>query len=59
MATGDTTSPRPKVAAAGIAGAVTIVLVALAEASGINVEPEVASSLTTVIAFLAGYLKRE
>ena len=51
------TKPNSKVQAAGFAGALTIVLVwALAQA-GVELPPEVASAITTVIATAAGYIK--
>lgn len=49
--------PRPKVAAAGIAGACTVILVWLAGLAGVEVPSEVASALTALLAFAAGYLK--
>lgn len=52
-------APTPKVAAAGIAGAVSIIVVWLMHAAAsIDVPPEVASAFTTVVAFAAGYLKQ-
>jgi putative flippase GtrA len=49
-------APRPKVAAAGIAGAITtIVIWILNSLLGVEVPPEVAAAITTVLAFLAGY----
>ena len=52
-------TPVPKVAAAGIAGAVTVILVWLLNtAAGVDVPPEVASSFTAVLAFAAGWLKK-
>ena len=49
-------APRPKVAAAGIGGAVTtIVIWLLNDMAGIEVTPEVAAALATIIAFVAGY----
>ena len=51
---------RPKVAAAGIGGAVTtIALYVLSEAAGVEVPPEIASAIAVVVAFSAGYLKGE
>jgi hypothetical protein len=48
--------PRRKVAAAGAGGAVTTLLIwALQAFAGVEVTPEVAAAITTVIAFLAGY----
>lgn len=46
-----------KVAAGGVAGAVTIILVWLLNtAAGVDVPPEVASALTTVLSFAAGWI---
>lgn len=49
--------PQPKVAAAGAAGAVTIMLVWAAGLAGLDVPPEVASAFTVLISFAAGWLK--
>jgi hypothetical protein len=49
--------PQAKVAAAGIAGAVTVLVVWIASIFGLEVPPEAASAFTTIIAFGAGYLK--
>jgi len=46
-----------KVKASGAAGAVTVLLVFALEQAGVSVPPEVASALTTVIGFVAGYLR--
>ncbi len=52
-------APKPKVAAAGIAGAVTAIAIWLLRAAvRVEVPPEVASATTTVLAFGAGYLKK-
>jgi hypothetical protein len=51
------TDIHPKVAAATLAGAVTILVVYIAQLAGWTLPPEVASAFTTVIAFGAGYLK--
>jgi len=48
---------NPKVAAGGIAGAVTILVVYIAGVLGLDVPPEVSSAFTTLVAFGAGYLK--
>jgi len=49
-------APRPKVAAAGIAGAATTILIwILNSLMGVEVPPEVAAAITTILAFLAGY----
>jgi len=47
--------PKRKVSAAGLGGAVSIIVVALIG----NVAPEVASAITTVCSFAAGYLVPE
>jgi hypothetical protein len=52
-------APRPKVAAAGAAGAVTVILVWVAGLFGLEVPSEVASAFTALIAFAAGYLRSE
>lgn len=49
---------NPKVTAATLAGAVTVVLVWIVGVLGVSVPPEVASAVTTILAFTAGYLKR-
>lgn len=49
--------PHPKVNAAGLAGAVSVLIVAVLSEVGVDLGPEVASALTTVLAFGAGYLK--
>ena len=51
-------SPQPKVVAGGAAGAVTVVLVWAAGLAGLEVPPEVASAVTVLISFGAGYLKK-
>ncbi len=51
-----TAAPTNKVAAAGVAGALTIVLVYFAGLAGLEVPPEVASAVTALLAFSAGYL---
>lgn len=51
--------PTPKVAAGGIAGAITILIVAALAAFGIVLDPVAASALSTLIAFGAAWLKRE
>lgn len=46
-----------KVAAGGVAGAVTIILVwVLNSAIGVDVPPEVASAFTTILTFVAGFV---
>lgn len=48
---------QPKVAAAGAAGAVTVVLVWVAGMFGVDVPPEVASAVTVLISTAAGWLR--
>jgi hypothetical protein len=48
---------HPKVQAAGAAGAVSIILVWIAEIAGLAVPPEVASAITALLAFGAGYIR--
>jgi len=49
-------APRPKVAAAGIAGAAATILIwILHDLAGVDVTPEVAAAIATILAFLAGY----
>jgi protein-S-isoprenylcysteine O-methyltransferase Ste14 len=52
-------APTKKVAAGGAAGAVTVLLVFIAGQFGLEVPPEAAAALTTLLAFAAGWLKRE
>lgn len=54
-----TLQPTSKVAAAGIAGALTIILVYALGQFSIDVPAGVASAITTIIAFAAGYIKQE
>lgn len=51
-------NPTPKVAAGGIAGALTIVLVWFLGAVDVDVPPEVASAITTIIGTGAAYVKK-
>lgn len=48
-------SIHPKVAAGSIAGAVTLIVVFAADQLGVSIPPEVASALTTVFSFIAGF----
>lgn len=48
---------HPKVKASGIAGAVSILLIAALEGLGVDVSPEVAGAITTVCATAAGWLR--
>lgn len=47
----------PKVAAGGLAGSLSIILVYALSEAGVTLPPEVASALTVVISFIGGYLK--
>lgn len=58
--------PVPKVQAAGIAGTVLTIVIALANVFGIVIPPEVSGAaltlvagLTTIVTFLAAYWKRD
>lgn len=51
--------PTEKMSAAGLAGAVSVLVVFVAGAAGLDVPPGVAAALTSVLAFAAGYVKRE
>ncbi len=55
----ESAAPTNKMQAVGISGAVTIVLMYLAGLASIEVPPEVAAAVTTIIAFVSGYLTRE
>jgi hypothetical protein len=48
---------HPKVKAAGFAGAVTAVVITILGAFGVDLPPEVATAVTTLIAVLAGHFK--
>lgn len=48
-------APTAKVAAVGVAGAITLILVWVAGMAGLEVPPEVASAVTLLIAAGAGY----
>lgn len=48
---------NPKIASAGIAGALTIVLMWVISLFGVHVPAEVASAVTIIIAFAVGYLR--
>lgn len=56
--TPSSTAPTQKVAAAGVAGSVTVIVVWIAGLLGLDVPPEVASAFTTVVAFGAGYIRK-
>ena len=50
--------PTQKVAAAGAAGSVTVIVVWIAGLLGLEVPPEVASAFTALISFGAGYFRQ-
>lgn len=50
--------PERKVNAAGLAGAVTVILVGVAGRLGLEIQPEESAALTLLIAYGAGYLRR-
>lgn len=50
---------NPKVAASGIAGAITVLLVYALSLVGVEIPTSVASAITVIIAFAAGYLRPE
>lgn len=50
--------PRKKVAAAGAGGGLAFALVAIAAQFGLDLTPEAASAITTLVAFAAGYFKK-
>lgn len=48
---------NPKTSAAGIAGAVTLVIVFVLGQLGVEIPADVAAAVTTIIAFVAAYVK--
>lgn len=55
----DGLAPTSKVSAATAGGAAGLVIVFVARQFGLEMEPEVAAAVTTLLAFVAGYFKRE
>lgn len=51
--------PVPKVSAAGLAGAATVLIVFVLGLVGVAVPAAVASALTAALAFAAGYLRKD
>ena len=47
---------HPKITAAGLAGALTVIIVWLLGLFDVDVPPEVASAFTVVLSFITGYL---
>lgn len=54
-----TAKPVPKVAAAGIAGIATTILIAVANQFGLELPQEVAAGLVAVVIFVVGYFKKD
>lgn len=54
-----TSQPTQKVAAAGIGGSLSVVVVYVVGLFGLDLPPEVASAITALVSFAAGYLVRE
>lgn len=54
-----TPAPTAKVAAGGVAGAATLLIVFIAGQFGLDVPPEAASALTVLIGVAAAYIKKE
>lgn len=53
---GRNATPRPKIAAAGVTGAIITIIVAV---TGWEPDAELIAAIVTVATFAAGYLKRE
>ena len=49
-------APTRKVGSVGVAGALSVILVAILSANDVEVGAELASAITGVLAFLVGYL---
>ena len=54
-----TDTPTKKVAAAGAAGALAVLIVYLLGEFGVAVSEEAGAAIATLLAFAGGYLKRE
>ena len=54
-----TAAPTSKVQAAGAAGAASILIVFTAGELGLDIPPEAAAAIATLLSFAAGYLKQE
>lgn len=59
LITQPTGTPTRKVGAAGIAGAIVTLIVAGAQALGVEIGPDLAGALVVAISTAAGYLIRE
>ena len=53
------TQIAPKVGAAGVGGAFSVLVVYLLGLAGVQLDTEIAAALATIFAFAAGYLKRD
>lgn len=51
-------TPVPKVAAAGVSGAVATLAIFIATQLGVELGPTEAGAIATLVAFVGGYLKR-
>jgi hypothetical protein len=52
-----TAAPTQKVAAGGIGGAVSVIVIALLQHyANLTIDPTLASAITTVVSFLVGYI---
>jgi len=56
---GRSNRPDRKVAAAGVAGAATVLIVFILGQFGVEIPESVGAAITALLAFLAGYFKRE
>ncbi len=54
-----TSAPTQKMAAVGIAGSLTVIIVYLLSLAGIIIPEAVSAALTVVISFIAGYITQE
>lgn len=50
--------PVPKIAAVGVSGAASTVLIAIANAAGLDLSPEMSAAIVLLATFGAGYIKR-
>jgi len=51
------TKVNPKVSAGAVGGALSVLIVAVAQAVGLDIDATVAAALATLLGFAAGYLK--
>lgn len=54
-----TNQPTTKVAAAGVGGSLTVLVIYVLGLFGVDLPPEVASALSALISFGAGYIVKE